>query len=154
MNGKTPRNSMPEYRIPYIIDIMETHLADVLNLLLQHQSGQQMDVATAYFSIRGFEQVCTALPDPQGFRLLLGDTPLEGEDVGLRPDSVAYLHHELNAEPFTEATLVWSKTSFVSGAAMMLLSELYLDHNPNESGWRTLFCAGFSGTNQAGDKRG
>jgi len=37
--------------------------------------------------------------------MLLGDQPQEGEDVGLRPDAAAYLRHELNAEPFTEATL-------------------------------------------------
>jgi len=50
------------FRIPYVIDNIETRLADVLNYLLQRQSGQQVDVATAYFSIRGFEQVRTTLP--------------------------------------------------------------------------------------------
>ena len=92
-------------RIPYVIDNLDTRLADVLNYLLQRQSGQQVDVATAYFSIRGFEQVRDTLPDVRRFRLLLGDKPDEGEDIGLRPDSTAYLRRELNAEPLTENTL-------------------------------------------------
>jgi len=91
--------------IPYVIDNIEYRLADVLNALLQRERGQQIDVATAYFSIRGFEQVRRTLPEVRRFRMLLGDQPQEGEDVGLRPDSAAYLRHELNAEPFTEATL-------------------------------------------------
>jgi hypothetical protein len=77
----------------------------VLNDLLRRQSGQQVDVASAYFSIRGFEQVRSTLPDVRHFRLLLGDKPDAGEDIGLRPDSAEYLRHEFNAEPFTEATL-------------------------------------------------
>src|SRR6266511_1132838 len=92
-------------RIPYVIDNIECRLADVLNYLLKREHGQQVDVATAYFSIRGFEQLRDTLPGVRHFRLLLGDKPLEGEDIGLRPDSAAYLRHELNAEPFTEATL-------------------------------------------------
>ena len=67
----------------------------MLNALLQRERGQQIDVATAYFSIRGFEQVRPTLPEVRRFRLLLGDQPQEGEDIGLRPDSAAYLRHEL-----------------------------------------------------------
>lgn len=48
---------MHNQRIPYVIDNIEYRLADVLNELLQRQFGQQVDVATAYFSIHGFEQV-------------------------------------------------------------------------------------------------
>jgi uncharacterized protein YggE len=36
-------------RIPYVIDNLETRLADVLNDLLRRQSGQQVDMASAYF---------------------------------------------------------------------------------------------------------
>jgi hypothetical protein len=57
-------------RIPYVIDNLETRLADVLNDLLRQQSGQQVDVASAYFSIRGFEQLRSTLPDVRHFRLL------------------------------------------------------------------------------------
>jgi hypothetical protein len=77
----------------------------VLNDLLQREQGQQVDIATACFSIRGFELLRHTLPGVRHFRLPLGDKPLEGEDIGLRPDSAAYLRHELNAEPFTAATL-------------------------------------------------
>src|SRR5690606_30274634 len=95
----------PMIRIPYVIDNIETRLADVLNTVLAYHPGQQVDVATAYFSIRGFEQIRETLPGVSQFRLLLGDRPQDGEDIGLRPDSAAYLRHELNAEPFTEPTL-------------------------------------------------
>jgi hypothetical protein len=92
-------------RIPYVIDNIEIRLAEVLNDLLQRDQGQQVDIGTAYFSIRGFELLPNTLPGVRYVRLLLGDKPLEGEGIGLRPDSAAYLRYELNAEPFTEATL-------------------------------------------------
>ncbi len=92
-------------RIPYVIDNIDHRLADILNELLGRQSGQQVDIATAYFSIRGFQQLRTTLPSVKRLRLLLGDTPLDAEAVGLRPDSAAFLRHELNAEPFNAATL-------------------------------------------------
>ena len=56
-------------KIPYVIDNISTRLADVLNTLLSHQPGQQFDVATAYFSIRGFQQVRYTLPTVGRFRL-------------------------------------------------------------------------------------
>ena len=92
-------------RIPYVIDNIDIRLADVPNDLLQREQDQQVDIATAYFSIGGFELLRNTLPGVRHFRLLLGDKPLESEDIRLRPDSAAYLRHELNAEPFTAATL-------------------------------------------------
>ena len=92
-------------RIPYVIDNIAYRRADVLNDLLPREQGQQVDIATAYFSIRGFELLRHTLPGVRHFRLPLGDKPLEGDDVGLRPDSAAYLRYELNAELFTAATL-------------------------------------------------
>ena len=92
-------------RIPYVIDNIDHRLADILNELLGRQSGQRVDIATAYFSIRGFQQLRATLPSVHRLRLLLGDKPLGGEDIGLRPDSAAFLRHELNAEPFNAATL-------------------------------------------------
>lgn len=77
-------------RSPYVIDNIAYRLADVLNNLLQREQGQQVDVATAYFSIRGLELLRNTLPGVGHFRLLLGDKPLDGEDIGLRPDSAAY----------------------------------------------------------------
>ncbi|MCB9451449.1 MAG: helicase [Anaerolineaceae bacterium] len=128
-------------RIPYVIDNIETRLADVLNTLLQRQHGQQMDIATAYFSIRGFEKVRETLPELRHFRLLLGDKPLDGEDMGLRPDSAAYLRHELNAEPFNEATL-----RLVEDLIRFLRRDdvdvrLYLGHDPAVPGRRSFLHA-------------
>lgn len=134
---------MPEnnIRIPYVIDNIETRLADVLNALLQRQRGQKMDIATAYFSIRGFEKVRETLPELRHLRLLLGDKPLEGEDIGLRPDSAAYLRHELNAEPFNEATL-----RLVEDLIRFLRRDdvdvrLYLGHDPAVPGRRSFLHA-------------
>lgn len=85
------------------------------------------------FSISGFELLRNALPGVRHFRLLLGDKPLEAEDIGLRPDSAAYLRHELNAEPFTEPTLhlVEELIRFLrrDGTAV----RLYLGRDPHES---------------------
>ena len=91
-------------KIPFVIDNISVRLADVLNQLLQEHPNQQLDIATAYFSIRGFEQLRESLKTVGGMRLLLGDSPTEGVDVGVRPDSAAYLRGELNAEPLSEAT--------------------------------------------------
>ncbi|MCB0054192.1 MAG: hypothetical protein KDE01_36265, partial [Caldilineaceae bacterium] len=78
-------------RIPYVIDNIETNLADVLNELLTGQHHPQVDIATAYFSVRGFEMVQETLPGVRHFRLLLGDNPQDASAVGLQPDSRAYL---------------------------------------------------------------
>jgi superfamily II DNA or RNA helicase len=120
-------------QIPYVIDNIEIRLAEVLNALLQREQGQQVDIATAYFSIRGFEHLRHTLPGVRHLRLLLGDKPLEGEDIGLRPDSAAYLRHELNAEPFTEATLrlVEELTRFLRRDDVAV--RLYLGHDPHQS---------------------
>src|SRR5712692_8218633 len=120
-------------RIPYVIDNIEYRLGDVLNYLLRREQGQQVDVATTYFSIRGFAQLRDTLSSVRRVRLLLGDKPLEGEDIGLRPDSAAYLRHELNAEPFTASTL-----RLVEDLIRFLRRDdvdvrLYLGHGPNES---------------------
>src|SRR5437588_12895472 len=90
--------------IPYVIDNVNNRLADVLNYLLSQKSGQQMDVATAYFSVRGFQQLRHTLPNLRHFRLLLGDEPQAAGDVGLRPDARSFLRGELNAEPLAAST--------------------------------------------------
>jgi hypothetical protein len=123
-------------RIPFVIDNIHVTLADVLNHLLGEQPGQQLDVATAYFSIRGYQQLRQTLPAVAGMRLLLGDSPAEGADVGLRPDSAAYLRGELNAEPLSEETqrLVEELVRFLRRHDVEV--RLYLGHKPGESGRR------------------
>jgi superfamily II DNA or RNA helicase len=122
--------------IPYVIDNLNTRLADVLNDLLAQQVGQQVDVATAYFSIRGFEQVRAGLSGVGRFRLLLGDEPQGALDIGLQPNARAFLRHELNAEPLTEATqrLVEDLVRFLRREDVQV--RLYLGHNPSEQGRR------------------
>ncbi len=127
--------------IPYVIDNIETRLADILNDLLRRQAGQQVDIATAYFSIRGFQQLRATLPSVRRLRLLLGDKPLEGEDIGLRPDSGAFLRHELNAEPFNAATLqlVEELVRFLRRDDVVV--RLYTGHAPGEKGRRAFLHA-------------
>lgn len=94
--------------IPFAIDNDAHRLADVLNELLARSAGCPFDVATAYFSISGYRLLSQTLPPLGAFRLLLGAEPESSADVGLRADPRALqarLRGDLNAEPFTEATL-------------------------------------------------
>ncbi len=123
-------------KIPYVIDNIHLTLAGVLNHLLGQRPYQQLDIATAYFSIRGYQQLRQTLPAVAGLRLLLGDSPGEGADVGLRPDSAAYLRGELNAEPLSEETqrLVEELVRFLRRHDVEV--RLYLGHEPGDAGRR------------------
>ena len=127
--------------IPYVIDNIEHRLADVLNTLLRRQPHQHLDIATAYFSIRGFEHVRHNLAAVSHMRLLLGDQPLAGADIGMRPDSAAFLRHELNAEPLTAKTLslVEDLIRFLHRDEVEL--RLYIGHLPGEKGRRAFLHA-------------
>ncbi len=127
--------------IPYVIDNISVRLADVLNDLLGREPGQTVDIATAYFSIRGFEHLRVTLPGVGRLRLLLGDNPEESDDVGVRPDSRAYLRHELNAEPLKETTLrlVEDLVRFLRRDDVSV--RLYLGHDPAEKGRRAFLHA-------------
>lgn len=95
-------------RIPYVIDNQTHRLADVLKALLQGHAGKSLDVATAYFNIQGFRLLRHGLEQLGSFRLLLGDEPERGEQIGLRPKEpkiVRGLWGDLEKEPFTEETL-------------------------------------------------
>lgn len=128
-------------RIPYVIDNVETRLADVLNYLLQRQTGQKVDIATAYFSVRGYDLIREPLSSVRHFRLLLGDNLQEPGDVGLQHNSRAYLRHELNAEPLNEATqrLVEELVRFLRRDDVEV--RLYLGHDPAEKGRRSFLHA-------------
>lgn len=41
-------------RSPYVIDNQTHKMADVLNTLLKGHEGKCLDIATAYFNVRGF----------------------------------------------------------------------------------------------------
>ena len=92
-------------RIPYVIDNQKHRLADVLGGILTGHGGKSLDIATAYFNVRGFTLLQQGLQGLGSFRLLLGDEPRDGESVGLRPRAASHLTQELNAAPFDDATL-------------------------------------------------
>ena len=91
--------------IPYVIDNQNHQMVDVLGRILEGHDGKSLDVATAYFNVRGFTLLKQGLRGLGSFRLLLGDEPHNGESVGLRPRAALRLTQELNAAPFDEATL-------------------------------------------------
>lgn len=95
-------------KVPFAIDNQQVTAAEVLSEFLGHSAGCPMDVATAYFSIGGYKLLQEGLRRLGAFRLLLGSEPAGGEDVGLRIAPAAVLGRlrgELDAEPFSEATL-------------------------------------------------
>src|SRR5258706_758205 len=94
--------------IPFVIDNQQHKMADVLNTLLHHYKGQSLDVATAYFNVGGLPLLCDGLNGLGNFRLLLGDEPEAGFDLGLREvgaKPVKGLIRDLGTESFNEKTL-------------------------------------------------
>jgi len=95
-------------RIPYVIDNQTHKMADVLNALLKGHEGKCLDIATAYFNVRGFRLLQDGLTKLGGFRLLIGDEPGKAESVGLvlkGPSIKRGLWGDLQAASFTEETL-------------------------------------------------
>ena len=94
--------------IPFVIDNQQHKMADVLNTLLHHYKGQSLDVATAYFNVGGWQLLCDGLNGLGNFRLLLGDEPEAGSDLGMREigaKPVKGLIRDLARETFNEKTL-------------------------------------------------
>ncbi len=94
--------------IPFVIDNQQHTMADVLNGILATHAGHSLDVATAYFNVGGWKLLSTGLAGLGTFRLLLGDEPEEGADLGLREAGakpVRGLIRDLAAEPFEAGTL-------------------------------------------------
>ena len=71
--------------IPYVIDNQSNRMADVLCEILAKHGSKALDIATAYFNLRGFTLLQQGLQGLGSFRLLLGDEPQDCESVGLRP---------------------------------------------------------------------
>src|SRR5712691_2449611 len=69
---------------PFVIDNQQHKMAGVLNDLLAHYQGHSLDVATAYFNVGGWQLLRDGLNGLGNFRLLLGDEPEAGSDLGLR----------------------------------------------------------------------
>ncbi len=91
--------------IPYVIDNQRYWMANVLGEILTEHGGKSLDIATAYFNVRGFTLLQEGLQALGSFRLLLGDEPQDVEVLGLRPRAATRLVEELDASPFDEATL-------------------------------------------------
>jgi len=94
--------------IPYVIDNREHKLADVLNALLRRFESRSMDIASAFFSIRGFQLIQDGLKDIGSLRLLLGARVRSGEDIGLEPGDGALsglLTQDLAREPYDVETV-------------------------------------------------
>src|SRR5438552_9585 len=94
--------------LPFVIDNQQHRLAATLNELLAQTIGKPLDIATAYFAISGYRLVKDRLHQVGAFRLILGAEPHSGADVGLKPNAEGLkkrLQGDLEAEPFTEATL-------------------------------------------------
>ncbi len=91
--------------IPYVIDNQTHRMVDVLAGILAGHAGRSLDVATAYFNVQGFRLLQAGLRGLGSFRLLLGDEPAVGADLGLRPRAATALRDELNGSVYTEETL-------------------------------------------------
>jgi superfamily II DNA or RNA helicase len=94
--------------IPFVIDNQQHKMADVLCDLLADHKGHSLDVATAYFNVGGWQLLYDGLNGLGTFRLLLGDEPEAGADLGLREAGakpIKGLIRDLAREAFNEQTL-------------------------------------------------
>jgi len=92
-------------RIPYVIDNQQHRLVDVLNAILKEHAGKSLDIATAYFNVQGYSLLRDGLEQLGSFRLLLGDEPGSGIDLGISPAAASQLLSELNSSPYNEEML-------------------------------------------------
>src|SRR5579871_1305860 len=94
--------------LPFVIDNRQQRMGDVLNELLRQYRGCSLDVATAYFNIGGWQVLREGLEGLGSLRLLLGDEPEQGSDLGMREAGarpVRGLVRELSEASFNEQTL-------------------------------------------------
>lgn len=70
--------------IPFVVDNQQHIMSSVLNDLLAQHTGHSLDIATAYFNVGGWQLLREGLGRLGNFRLLLGDEPATGTDLGLR----------------------------------------------------------------------
>src|SRR5256886_7081524 len=94
--------------IPFVIDNQQHNMAGALNDLLHHHRGHSLDIATAYVNVGGWQLLRDGLNGLGNVRLLLGDEPEDGSDLGLREigaKPVKGLIRDLARENFNEQTL-------------------------------------------------
>src|SRR6266700_3461564 len=84
-NGLWDEGAVEEMsNIPFVIDNQQFRMSTVLNMLLTQYKGQSLDIATAYFNVGGWQLLADAIAEMGSVRLLLGDEPEAGADIGLR----------------------------------------------------------------------
>jgi superfamily II DNA or RNA helicase len=71
-------------KIPFVIDNQQYKMDEVLSSILAQHQGKSLDIATAYFNVGGWQLLRDGLKGLGSFRLLLGDEPEAGADLGLR----------------------------------------------------------------------
>ncbi|MHB8597439.1 MAG: helicase-related protein [Ktedonobacteraceae bacterium] len=94
--------------IPFVIDNQQHKMSDVLNELLRQHRGHSLDIATAYFNVGGWQLLRHELANLDNVRLLLGDEPEAGLELGLREvgaKPVRGLIRDLAGANFNEQTL-------------------------------------------------
>ncbi|MEO8973872.1 MAG: phospholipase D-like domain-containing protein, partial [Ktedonobacteraceae bacterium] len=94
--------------IPFVIDNQQHKMSDVLNELLRQHHGRSLDIATAYFNVGGWQLLRNGLANLGNVRLLLGDEPEAGLELGLREvgaKPVRGLIRDLAGANFNEQTL-------------------------------------------------
>src|SRR5579885_3339814 len=94
-------------KVPFVIDNQGYTMSETLSQLLARYRGRSLDVTTAYFNIGGWQLLRTGLKELGSFRLLLGDEPEVGSDIGMREAGakpVRGLIRELSDASFNEQT--------------------------------------------------
>src|SRR6266516_2465230 len=118
-------------RIPFVIENQQYTMSDVLNGLLMEQRGRSLDVATAYFNVGGWQLLQRGLARLGTFRLLLGDEPEVGADIGVREQkakAVKGLMRELEQASFDGKTqrVVEDLTAFLQRENVQVRSAVEL----------------------------
>ena len=127
---------MEEPTIPFVIDNQQHTMDAVLNMLLAEPDVRSLDIATAYFNV-GWEclhanlQRLASKTRRGSVRLLLGDEPEEGEDLGLR--KLKTINYNL------EATYQGIYENVVSLIESLRLAPYRLEHYKQQGEKRDVF---------------
>ncbi len=107
MSSTGAEHSSEIFQVPFVIDNQSHRMSEVLGQLLSQYRGRSLDVTTAYFNIGGWHLLREGLSQLGSFRLLLGDEPEAGTDIGMREAGakpVKGLIRELSEASFSEQT--------------------------------------------------
>lgn len=99
---------MEEKRIPFVIDNRQHSMRDILCQLLKQHSGRSLDIATAYFTVSGWQLISSELSQIGTLRLLLGDQPEQSTDIGMREigaSPIKGLIRDLEETPYNPGNL-------------------------------------------------